>query len=274
MAHYFVGDVQGCFAELQALLAKVAFNPSKDELWAVGDLVARGENSLATLQFFKQLDNSAKVVLGNHDLHLLALHGKLKRPNPKDNLAELLASPDINQLTGWLRHQPLMRYLPSHNIVMTHAGVPPHWDLNTLQTESALVSEALIKPNYLDALISKMYTEAPEPWQPNATGVPRLRYCINALTRMRFLDLHGQLDFACKSSPFDVDKTQLIPWFEFPSALAPDITIAFGHWAALKGQVSRPFLQALDTGCCWGEEMTLWHLETDQKITQKKLNFR
>ena len=274
MAHYFVGDIQGCFAELQLLLQDVAFNPSKDQLWAVGDLIARGPDSLATLRFFQSLDDSAKVVLGNHDLHLLALKGKLKRPNPQDHLTELLAAPDLNNLVNWLRQQPLVRTLPEHNIIMTHAGVPPQWDLATLTNEAEHVSQALQQDDYLDALLAYMYTEKPEQWSENLTGIDRLRYCINALTRMRFLHTDGRLDFKCKTPPNQQKQSGLYPWFEFPSLVAPTNTLVFGHWAALMGVTNKDHFIALDTGCCWGEHLTLWHLEKNEKITQKKLNSR
>ncbi|WP_418357403.1 symmetrical bis(5'-nucleosyl)-tetraphosphatase [Shewanella basaltis] len=271
MAHYFVGDIQGCFTELNLLLQKVDFCPSRDELWAVGDLVARGTESLATLRFFASLQNAAKVVLGNHDLHLLALHGKLKKPHPQDNLNELLNAPDIDVLIDWIRQQPLVRTLPEHNIIMTHAGVPPQWDMATLLQEAKQVSIALQRPDYLTALIAKMYTEDSAKWSPELQGINRLRYCINALTRMRFLHLDGRLDFKCKTPPQQQTSSELKPWFEFPSRCAPQNTLIFGHWAALMGHTNQPHFIALDTGCCWGEHLTLWHLEKDEKITQKRL---
>jgi bis(5'-nucleosyl)-tetraphosphatase (symmetrical) len=271
MAHYFVGDVQGCYTELQLLLQKVAFNPSSDQLWAVGDLIARGTGSLATLRFFQSLQDSAKVVLGNHDLHLLALHGKLKRVHPQDHLEELLNAPDIANLVNWVRQQPLVRTLPTHNIIMTHAGVPPQWDIATLEREAKQVSLALQQDDYLTALIAQMYTADPESWSPTLTGIARRRYCINALTRMRFLHLDGQLDFKCKLPPSDQPSAQLRPWFEFPSKTVPQYTLVFGHWAALMGQTNNERIIGLDTGCCWGEHLTLWHLEKNEKITQKKI---
>ncbi|MGI2157126.1 symmetrical bis(5'-nucleosyl)-tetraphosphatase [Shewanella baltica] len=271
MAHYFVGDIQGCFAELQKLLAKVDFNPSRDELWAVGDLVARGPDSLATLRFFRSLGDSAKTVLGNHDLHLMALHGKLKRAKPSDNLTDILESPDISASIDWLRQQPLMRELPEHQLIMSHAGVPPQWSLEVLREETALVSRALKQDDYLEALIAQMYSDSAEQWDPSAIGIERLRYCINALTRMRYLYVDGRLDFDCKQPPENCTNPQLKPWFEFASPLRQSHTLVFGHWAALMGKVGDTKLKALDTGCCWGEHLTLWHLEKDQKITQKKL---
>ncbi|CAD6367378.1 symmetrical bis(5'-nucleosyl)-tetraphosphatase [Shewanella putrefaciens] len=271
MAHYFVGDVQGCFTELQKVLEKVDFNPSQDELWAVGDLVARGPDSLATLRFFKSLGDSAKTVLGNHDLHLMAIHGKLKRDKPSDNLKALLKAYDINELIDWLRQQPLMRELPEQQLIMTHAGVPPQWSLETLRQESALVSHALKQDDYLEALISQMYTDTAERWEPTALGIARLRFCINALTRMRYLYVDGHLNFDCKQPPQDCTDPQLRPWYEYTSPLRQSHTLVFGHWAALMGNVNDKKLKALDTGCCWGEHLTLWHLEKDQKITQKRL---
>ncbi|MGK0410261.1 MAG: bis(5'-nucleosyl)-tetraphosphatase (symmetrical) [Shewanella psychromarinicola] len=271
MAHYFVGDIQGCNSELQLLLQKVAFNPSKDQLWAVGDLIARGTESLATLRFFQSLQDSAKVVLGNHDLHLLALHGKLKRVSRKDHLEALLNAPDIDNLVNWIRQQPLVRTLPEHNIIMTHAGVPPQWDIATLEHEAKQVSLALQQDDYLTELIAKMFTDEAEQWSPTLTGIDRLRYCMNALTRMRFLHLDGHLDFKCKSPPSEQHSAQLRPWFELPSKTVPQYTLVFGHWAALMGHTNNARILALDTGCCWGEHLTLWHLEKNEKITQKKL---
>ena len=271
MANYFVGDIQGCFDELQLLLAKVEFNPSRDILWAVGDLVARGSGSLPTLRYFKQLDGSARVVLGNHDLHLLAVAAKIKRANPKDQLDALLASSDLNSLIGWLRIQPLFQELPERNIIMSHAGIPPQWDLTTLRSESKQVSDALISPDYIQALISKMYGSDVNNWDPKADQLQRQIYCINALTRMRFLHRDGKLEFDSKMSPSACKDPALTPWFKFDGIINQTHTLIFGHWAAIMGEVGRQDVHALDTGCCWGEHLTLWHLESNQKITQNKL---
>lgn len=272
MANYFVGDIQGCFNELQLLLANVNFHPSKDTLWAVGDLVARGTGSLETLQFFESLGDSGKVVLGNHDLHLMAVHAKLKSANPADHLQALLESPQCNKLLDWLRLQPLVRYLPEHQLIMTHAGVPPQWDLTTLNNEANYVSEQLQSSDYISQLIAKMYTNSPDTWDKQRQGIERAIFCINALTRMRFLhpDLH--LDFDCKLPPSEVNDGQLQPWFNFKHALSMPYQIVFGHWAALMGETKITHIHALDTGCCWGEHLTLWHLESNERITQRKLN--
>ncbi|QSX30688.1 symmetrical bis(5'-nucleosyl)-tetraphosphatase [Shewanella cyperi] len=269
MANYFVGDIQGCNQELQSLLAKVDFNPSKDTLWAVGDLVARGPDSLKVLNFFESLDGSARVVLGNHDLHLLAIYNGLKRAKASDKLEKLLASERLPTLIGWLRQQPLMQELPEHKLIMTHAGVPPQWDLPTLRAEAAAVHMALQQEDYFE-LLAFMYTETPEAWSETLQGKLRLRYCIDALTRMRYLHSDGRLDFKCKTPPEDCKEPDLHPWFELPSRLE-DHTLVFGHWAALMGKVDHPLRIALDTGCCWGEHLTLWHLENREKISQKRM---
>ncbi|MFV7782607.1 symmetrical bis(5'-nucleosyl)-tetraphosphatase [Shewanella marisflavi] len=271
MATYFVGDIQGCFDELQALLAKVAFNPSTDELWVVGDMVARGTQSLETLRYLKGLEGAVKPVLGNHDLHLMALHGKVKRPNPKDHLDALLSAPDIAQLIDWLRLQPLVREHSDQAILMAHAGIPPQWDAATTIEESRQVQQVLSRDDYVDCLISKMYTNESSHWQPEAQGLARWVYTINALTRMRFLYPDGRLDFDCKLPPAQGEEVGLIPWYKQPSLAMEKHTLVFGHWAALMGKVDQIGLHALDTGCCWGQYLTLWHLESNQKITQNKL---
>ncbi|KFZ36928.1 bis(5'-nucleosyl)-tetraphosphatase [Shewanella mangrovi] len=270
MANYFVGDIQGCFNELRLLLDKVSFNPSKDVLWAVGDLVARGPDSLATLRFFESLDNAGRVVLGNHDLNLLSVHAGIRRVKNSDKLSKLLASKESNRLIHWLRQQPLLQELPEHNVVMTHAGIPPQWDIATARTEAAAVSAALQQPDYVEEILQKMYTNTPEGWHAQLSGFPRLRYCINALTRMRYLYADGQLDFACKLPPAQCNNDELKPWYEFPAQSAGTIKV-FGHWAALMGQGRSPEILPLDTGCCWGEFMTLWHLESNQFVTQDAL---
>ena len=271
MATYFIGDIQGCYDELQAILSQVDFNPSKDELWIVGDMVARGDKSLETIRYIKSLEDSAKPVLGNHDLHLLALHGKLKRPKPSDQLSALLGADDIDELVDWLRLQPLLRCHPDEAVVMTHAGIPPQWDITTAIHEADAVHQALMSPDYLTYLIADMYTNNVDKWTGLMPTKERLIYCINALTRMRYLCADGSLDFDCKLPPESNTDNSLTPWFRFPSKTSNTHTLVFGHWAALMGKVDNPSLQALDTGCCWGEHLTLWHLESNQKITQKKL---
>ncbi|RYV00615.1 bis(5'-nucleosyl)-tetraphosphatase [Shewanella sp. OPT22] len=271
MSKYFVGDIQGCYQELRLLLEAVDFNPSKDELWAVGDLVARGPDSLATLEYLYGLENSAKVVLGNHDLHLLALAAGVKKRNPKDLLDPLLDSPHLPKLVDWIRQQPLVRYLPEHNVIMSHAGVPPQWGLETLLFQSNEVSDALKSEMYIESLISKMYHNKQSRWHDGLSDFDKLKFTIDALTRMRFLHQDGSLDFNCKLPAAQGHLEGLKPWFEVNSKLRDKNTLVFGHWAALIGKVPHSQLIALDTGCVWGGVMTLWHLETNEKFTQKRL---
>ncbi|MCE9677853.1 symmetrical bis(5'-nucleosyl)-tetraphosphatase [Shewanella sp. AS1] len=271
MATYFIGDIQGCYDELQAILSKVDFTPSRDELWIVGDMVARGEKSLETLRFIRSLDNAAKPVLGNHDLHLLALHHKIKRVNPSDKLGTLLSAPDCQQLIDWLREQPLIRENHKHKVLMSHAGIPPQWDKETALTQAQAVHQALSAPDYASQLITNMYGNQVDAWDETLDDQARLIYTINALTRMRYLHSDGRLDFDCKLAPQSNDNPELTPWFSIPHELTDQYTLVFGHWAALMGQVDSPKYQALDTGCCWGQHLTLWHLESNEKITQNKL---
>jgi bis(5'-nucleosyl)-tetraphosphatase (symmetrical) len=270
VANYFVGDIHGCFSELKKLLETVDFNQSRDVLWSVGDLIARGSESLATLRFFEHLDNAARMVLGNHELNLFGINAGIRTPRPSCQLTELIASDDFPRLLEWLRLQPLLHEVPEHQLLMTHAGIPPQWDVDTLRQEATRVSEALKQPDYLDVIISRMYTDAPEGWNPDLDHYERIRYCINALTRIRFLYSDGRLDFACKLPPEECVDSDLKPWFLFPSKTDNYIKV-FGHWAALMGETGNPKIQALDTGCCWDQYLTLWHLESNQKITQKRL---
>ena len=271
MSKYFVGDIQGCYRELRLLLDIVDFNPSRDELWAVGDLVARGPDSLSTLEYLYSLEDSAKVVLGNHDLHLLALASGVKKRNPKDLLDPLLDSPQLPKLINWVRQQPLVRYLPKQKLIMTHAGVPPQWDIDTLLFQAENVADVLKSEEYIEAIISRMYHNKQSQWHDDLTDFKKLKFTIDALTRMRFLHRDGSLDFHCKLQVEQGRLEGLRPWFEFSNKLIVENTLVFGHWAALMGEVPKTNLQALDTGCVWGGLMTLWQLETNEKFTQKRL---
>ncbi|WP_299490772.1 symmetrical bis(5'-nucleosyl)-tetraphosphatase [uncultured Shewanella sp.] len=270
MANYYIGDIQGCFDELTLLLDKVNFNPSKDTLWLVGDLIARGPKSLETLNFVKSLDNAAHCVLGNHELHFLAVHAGFHQVNPKDNLGTLLTNKHINQLVDWLREQPLCHINTKQHIIMTHAGIPPMWSLDTLITQTQAVSQQLTSSDYLK-LIKSMYRNDINQWHDNLTQSEQAIYTINALTRMRYLHADLSLDFHEKSSPHDNSDIKLTPWFTHQPALAQDYTLIFGHWASLMGDVNNTHYKALDTGCCWGNYLTLWHQETNEHIIQKNL---
>lgn len=254
MSTYLVGDIQGCFDDLTQLLDQAGFNPACDELWLTGDLVARGPQSLETLRFVKSLGDRATTVLGNHDLHLLAVAEGIAKNKPKDKLQPLLDAPDRDELLHWLRHQPLLAEHPHHDFVMSHAGIPPQWDLSQSRDAAREVEQCLQSDRYL-WLLENMYGNGPDTWQPTLHGIERYRYIINAFTRMRFCYPDGRLDMACKLAPAQIDHHELLPWFSLPRQ-AIGKTMIFGHWAALMGHQDEQVI-GLDTGCVWGNSLTL-----------------
>ncbi|UPY95702.1 bis(5'-nucleosyl)-tetraphosphatase (symmetrical) ApaH [Pectobacterium sp. 21LCBS03] len=270
MSTYLVGDVHGCFVELNALLAQVSFNPEQDTLWLTGDLVARGPDSLQVLRFVRSLGSSVRMVLGNHDLHLLAVYAGISRNKPKDRLNELLTAPDADELINWLRRQPILQVDEELKLVMAHAGITPQWDLPTAlmctrEVESILSSDSY--PLFLDA----MYGDMPNHWSPELSGLARLRFSTNVFTRMRYCFSGGQLDMLCKEPPSQAPSL-LKPWFELPSQVTGEYAIAFGHWASLEGKGTPENIYALDTGCCWGGELTMLRWDDKRYFTQPSLS--
>ncbi|KHT65540.1 bis(5'-nucleosyl)-tetraphosphatase [Photobacterium gaetbulicola] len=258
MSTYLVGDIQGCLDDLRQLLDTAGFNPHQDQLWLTGDLVARGPQSLETLRFVKSLGQQATTVLGNHDLHLLAVAEGIAKNKAKDKLQAILDAPDSDELLHWLRHQPLLAEHPTLSFVMTHAGIPPQWNLKQARKRAKEVERVLQGDNYR-WLLKNMYGNGPDTWSADLKGIARYRYTINAFTRMRFCYPDGRLDMACKLSPQEAASDQLVPWF----ALArPEMgkKMIFGHWAALMGYEDDKVI-GLDTGCVWGNSMTLLRWE-------------
>jgi bis(5'-nucleosyl)-tetraphosphatase (symmetrical) len=269
MAIYIVGDIQGCFTELKALLAQVNFNAKEDELWAAGDLVARGPDSLATLRFLKSLGNRAKVVLGNHDLHLLAIYAGLKKAKKQDKLDLLLNASDIDELMEWLAIQPLLHKLPNENAFMSHAGLSPQWSIDDAIQQSKFVQQRLSSPRRNEWL-SSMYGEEPNDWQLAKTEIEQFRYSINAFTRIRFCYLNKSLEFICKETP-EKAPSHIKPWFEL-CEISNKVTWVFGHWAALMGKCTRLNTYALDTGCVWGQHLTMLRWEDKTIFTQRAIS--
>jgi bis(5'-nucleosyl)-tetraphosphatase (symmetrical) len=254
MATYFVGDIQGCYAALQALLERCNFMPDHDTLCVCGDLVNRGSDSLATLRFIKALPHK-RVVLGNHDLYaLLRLYGIERLRSRHDTLDALVQAEDAEDLLHWLRHQPLMHYEPGR-FAMVHAGVPPQWSLDEALRHANEVAEVL-KSDHPEAFLLSMYGDEPVAWDDALKGNDRLRYTVNALTRMRFVTALGTLDFESKQQ--HCDRPGFKPWFTWRKDRTTPIF--FGHWAALEG-VSEPGVVGLDTGCVWGGALTAYRLE-------------
>lgn len=262
---YVVGDIQGCFKPFTALLKLIHFNPQVDALWLTGDLVNRGPDSLAVLRFLMNLPKPPVVVLGNHDLHLLAVHSGQVALSPSDTLRPVLEAPDSAILCDWLRQQPLVHVDRARGYAMVHAGLPPQWTVEAAQQYAAEVEKILKSPDY-QGLFAHMYGKMPAIWDEKLAGFERLRFIINAITRIRFCTVEGKLDFTSKGI-IGAQPSDLYPWFEIPQRASREEKILFGHWAALEGKVDSPNVVALDTGCVWGKELTAIRLE-DQKIFQ------
>lgn len=268
MANYIVGDIQGCYDELVRLLETVHFEKGQDTLWLAGDLVARGPKSLETLRLIYELGDSAKTVLGNHDLHLLAVSLGIHRVKDRDKTAPIFTAPDKTRLLDWLRHQPLLLEHP--DFVLCHAGISPEWDLATAREAAREVEQQLQGDNWR-WLIENMYENQPDTWKKTLTGLDRYRYIINAYTRMRFCAPNGALDMKCKLPPKEVHSDDLIPWFLLPNRKPVEKTIIFGHWAALEGYTGKAVI-GLDTGCVWGGTLTMLRWEDQQYFVQPALS--
>lgn len=262
MSTYAIGDVQGCFESLQCLLEKIQFNPQQDRLWFVGDLINRGPDSLATLRFLYSLRDSIEFVLGNHDLHFLAVAHGLRKRNQSDTLNELLSAPDKQQLIDWLMQGKLIHTDEALGFTMVHAGIPPQWSLHEAQTHAREV-EAFLQSRYSGELLTNMYGNLPNRWKNKLIGLDRLRLITNYFTRMRFCTDEGELELESKDN-ISTAPQGYAPWFLHENRKTRDDNIVFGHWAALEGRVNAPNIFALDTGCVWGGELTA--LRLDDKV--------
>ncbi|WP_271410383.1 symmetrical bis(5'-nucleosyl)-tetraphosphatase [Pseudomonas sp. Q1-7] len=266
MTAYAVGDLQGCLDPLKCLLEQVRFDPRRDQLWLVGDLVNRGPKSLETLRFLYSIRESVVCVLGNHDLHLLAVANNIERLRKADTLREIIEAPDCAELLDWLRHQKLLHYDEQRDLVMVHAGIPPQWTLKKALKRAAEVEEALRDDARLPLFLDGMYGNEPAKWDGDLHGVTRLRVITNYFTRMRFCKADGTLDLKSKEG-LDTAPPGFAPWFSFPGRKTHGQKIIFGHWAALEGKCNEPGLFALDTGCVWGGAMTLLNIDSGRRIS-------
>ena len=249
--NYLIGDVQGCCDALEHLLARIGFSPSRDRLWLLGDLVNRGPCSLATLRRLHGLGDAATCLLGNHDLHLLAAAHGVRRAHNGDTLDDILAAPDRAALTDWLRHQRLAIF--DAGWLMVHAGVVPQWSRDDTLAAAAEV-EAMLRGPDLPSFLHTMYGNEPARWTAELSGTARLRFTVNALTRLRFCTADGEMDFKTKDGA-GAAPDGFMPWFDVPGRRTADVPIAFGHWSTL-GLLDRPNLLGLDTGCVWGGKLT------------------
>lgn len=263
MATYAIGDIQGCYHAFRSLLHQIGFQPEKDRLWFVGDLINRGGGSLEVLrllvQYHSQHPSAITAVLGNHDLHAITVAAGLKTPNRDDTLQPLLEAPDKDQLIDWLRHRPMAHH--ENGYLMVHAGVLPQWSAAQTISLAAEVEQMLRGPDYRNFL-GRMYGNQPDHWDDSLQGMDRLRLITNAITRLRVCTRDGTMDFKFKGELKDVP-AGLIPWFRLPYRQSLDTTILCGHWSAL-GLYQDDNVIALDTGCLWGGKLTALRLEDKQ----------
>ena len=263
MTQYAVGDIQGCLDPLLQLLDQVSFDSRQDQLISVGDLINRGPKSLETMRFCKDLGPAFKMVLGNHDLHLLAIARGVRGPTNKDTLTEILAAPDSDELLHWLQGHPLLLKAGDYHIV--HAGVPPIWDMATAYRLAEEIS-GVLQSGESARYFQHMYGNLPAVWSESLEGPERWRVITNYLTRMRFCKPNGSLELESKNSlemplPFQ-------PWFAHSNRKTAQDKIVFGHWAALKGRDCGENVFALDTGCVWGGPMRLMNLQSREYFHQ------
>jgi bis(5'-nucleosyl)-tetraphosphatase (symmetrical) len=266
MALYAIGDVQGCDTELGALLTALKFSADRDSVWFVGDLVNRGPDSLKVLRRIRALGDAASVILGNHDLHLLAVAYGRSRIRNDDTLDDILAAPDRAVLLEWLQERPLFYEDPKRKLCMVHAGLPPQWDLGQARSCAQELEQALRRNP--EKLFDKMYGDQPDRWDSGLEGDERLRFIANCLTRLRYVDAEGRLALRAKGSPKKEKTKSLVPWFEARDARWKGTRIIFGHWSTL-GFFSNADVTSLDTGCVWGDRLTALRLDIpDSKPVQ------
>jgi len=261
VATYAIGDIQGCYHAFQALLTRLKFDPDKDQLWLVGDLINRGSGTLEVLRWCYAHRDSLRIVLGNHDLHAIVVAAGIVAAHRGDTLQSLLAADDKDVLLSWLRHQPLVYHEADY--LMVHAGLLPQWTVEQTMAYAAEVEAALQGENYLHFL-THMYGNLPNCWTPDLTGVDRLRVITNAATRLRICTADGEMEFKFKGELQDIPHGYM-PWFDVPARATQDTQVIFGHWSAL-GLQQRKNLFALDTGCLWGGKLTAMNLATKEIV--------
>jgi bis(5'-nucleosyl)-tetraphosphatase (symmetrical) len=258
VALYAIGDIQGCDAELGALLKAVEFSADRDRLWFVGDLVNRGPESLLTLRRIRALGDAATVALGNHDLHLLAVALGSARLRSDDTLDDILAAPDRDALLEWLLNRPLMHEDRALNLCMLHAGLAPQWDIATARSCAREFEQALRRNP--KRVFAHMYGDQPDKWDDTLAGAERLRFIVNCFTRLRYVDGAGRLALRTKGNPRKLHAKSLVPWFEAADARWHGPRVVFGHWSTL-GFFTDSNVVSLDTGCVWGGSLTALRLD-------------
>jgi bis(5'-nucleosyl)-tetraphosphatase (symmetrical) len=268
MTDYVVGDIQGCFDSLIALLDQIEFNKEHDTLYCVGDLVNRGPKSLETLEFLHSLGKSAKVVLGNHDLHLISCHYGIRGLKKNDTAQSVLASPKADFYINWLRQQPLIIYNNEKDFVISHAGLYPKWTLKQGLYYSEIFCNMLKSNKYL-ILLEKIYGNKPDKFNMTLSKAKKWLFTVNAFTRMRYCTKDAKLDFEMKGSPTESDT--LIPWFQLKNKRDKNTRYIFGHWSSLN-LYKLDNVIGIDTGCVWGHKLTIYNVDNDQFIQQTAID--
>ncbi len=265
MALYCVGDIHGCYNELKQLLKVGNFQKNTDELLLTGDLIGRGPKPLDVLNFVMDLGDKVHVVLGNHDTLFLAVASGLGPPNMRDAFDDLLNSPQLSNIVAWYRQQPLLYFHPNYPLCLVHAGIAPQWDLQTAKLRAQEVETILQDDQQYQELLRNMYSDQPNKWDDKLQGIDRYRFILNVFTRIRFCTVDKALDFANKNTPEVAIVEELYPWFTFRDHYNCQnrFKIVFGHWAALSGKCTYQHAIALDTGCVWGNHLTMWEFDTD-----------
>ncbi len=269
MATYIIGDLQGCHADLRALLERVGFDAARDCLWFTGDLVNRGPASLAALRFVRALGERAVVVLGNHDLHLLACrHVDGIAPRAGDTLDDVLSAPDRDELLDWLRARPLIHHDTAHGLTLVHAGLPPQWSLPEALALGEEMAALLRGPRFAD-MLARMYGNLPDHWDEELTGAARFRFVVNAFTRLRYVTGDGRIELKAKGAPGS-QRPGLVPWFAAPGRRSRDARVVFGHWSTLRltpAEEARYNVLPLDTGAVWGGSLTAYRIEDGARFS-------
>lgn len=264
MSTYVIGDLQGCYAEFSTLLDKVQFDPASDSLWLVGDLINRGPDNTRVMDLILSLDD-VTCVLGNHDLHFLAIATGQQTQKRSDTLDDLLSSSNLDKYVRWLRHQPLVHYDASRHCALVHAGIPPQFGIERCLELSGEVERYLRSSDHPEFLAA-MYGNEPASWSDALSGMPRLRLITNYFTRLRYCKADGELELLHKS---DIQPDGYAPWFSYPRS--DGLNVLFGHWAALEGKADCRFALPLDTGCVWGRELTALRLEDSKRFVVQAL---
>lgn len=260
MAVYAIGDIQGCLDELHGLLERLRFDPQRDRLWLTGDLVNRGPDSLGTLRFVRGLGDSAVTVLGNHDLHLLAIAAGHGGSGQDPGTRQVLAAADCDELLQWLTSRPLLHRDRDLGWTMVHAGLVPDWDADTAESCAGEVAAALATDPA--AVFAQMYGNEPTHWSPTLEGSDRLRFIINCCTRLRYVDAGGAMLLKLKGPPEEAP-AMAMPWFRHPARASANERIVFGHWSTL-GYLRENGVASLDTGCVWGGRLCALRLDREE----------